>query len=457
MVSTLLFNVNSQKIIIEKLPFNSSLKNDFAPFVYDSVIYFTSNRKHEIVKTYLDQNNEGLYRLYKAPILINDEIGRESLLKPDELSKLNVASICYSFDGKEILITQNQYTSIKKSMGRENLLGIFTIENNNGTWSKPISFNHNSKRQYSNGQPTLSKDGETMLFVSNMSDGFGKTDIYQSKLVNGIWSEPKNLGKVINTEDRELFPFYHPSGRLYFSSEGHNSKGGLDIFYTIREGDGWSTPVQLEEPINSRYDDFSCYIDSSITGGFFASSREGVDNIYRFSNPFPSFPDAKEQVVDNFCFTIYEDGPFISDSLPYVYQWHFGDGQTAQGLEVDHCFPKPGLYDIHLNVVDTLANIDLYTVANYQINLELTQQVYILAPDTVKINERVNFSAEKSVLKDFVPKQYYWNFGDSNKGKGVTISHIFRTKGIYVITCGAVSKDDATNKMSSTRQIVVIE
>ncbi|TLX77538.1 PKD domain-containing protein [Labilibacter sediminis] len=450
-------SIQGQSIVVEKLPVNSELKNDFAPYVMDSVLYYTSNRKHEFIRSYLDQNNEWLYRLYHAPIKGGDEMGAESLFRTNALSKLNTATISYSPDKNTVYITQNQYSSVARSKGRENLLGIFIIENKNGKWSRPVAFKHNSRRSYSNAHPTVTPDGKTMFFVSDRSDGFGETDIYQSRLVDGEWTEPENLGKVVNTIGKELFPFYHPSGKLYFSSNSHGSLGGFDIFYTSWDGEKWRSPVALEEPINSVHNDFSCFVNESVTGGYFASNRDGSDNIYSFSNPFPSFPDAKSQVDDNFCFTIYENGPFISDTLPYVYQWHFGDGQTAKGLEVDHCFPKPGLYNIHLNVVDTLANVDLYTVANYEINLEYTQQIYITAPDTVKVNELVNFSAEKSVLKDFETKQYYWNFGDSNMGKGVTISHNFRKKGIYIITCGAVSKDDPTNKMSSTREIVVTE
>ena len=71
------------------------------------------------------------------------------------------------------------------------------------------------------------------------------------------------------------------------------------------------------------------------------------------------------------------------------------------GIEVRHCFPGPGMYNVHLSVVDTLANVDLFTVAQYELELKQTQQVYITCPDTVKVNMPVTLSASKSVLKDF--------------------------------------------------------
>ena len=457
LITFAVFSLSSQEIEVVSIESNSALKDDFAPYVMDSVLYFSSNRKHEIVRSYLNSNNEWVYRLYKASILPNDGIGKETMLQNDQLSKLNTPTIAWSEDKSTIVISQNQYSTIKKSKGRENLLGIFIINNKNGKWSRPSAFKHNSRRGYSNVHPTITPDGKTIYFVSDMPDGFGKADLYESTLINGEWTEPVNLGKNVNTDGNEVFPYYHPSGKLYFSSEGHNSSGKLDIFYTSKYDGKWTAPVKLESPINSESNDFSCYIYKEQTEGYFASDRLGNANIYKFTNPHPTFPDAKPQVNDNFCFTLFEDGPYMSDTLPYKYKWYFGDGGVGSGLEVDHCFPGPGSYKVNLNVIDTLANEDLYTVASYDVNLELTQQIFISAPDTVKANTSILLSSDKSFLKNFEPKQYFWDFGDGNKAKGVTINHIFRKKGKYTIRCGAISKNDPTEKLSSTQQIIVIE
>ncbi|MCW3805172.1 PKD domain-containing protein [Plebeiibacterium marinum] len=450
-------NGTAQQVEVKPLPTNSELKNDFAPFVIDSCLYFASNRKHELIKTYLDQNNEGLYRIYESDVLLNDDFGKEEVVNSEKLCKLNTSSICFSEDKSRIFITQNQYTTIQRSKGRENLLGIFVIENNDGKWGRPSSFPYNSRRSFSNGQVTASPDGNTIFYVSNQDGGYGKTDIYQSTFKDGEWTEPVNLGEKVNTSGNELFPFYHHSGKLYFSSDEHNSIGGLDIFYTSWNGNEWSEPVQLDEPINSTKNDFSCYIYPGETEGFFASDRNGTDDIFQFSNPYPTFPNAKTQVDDNYCFTLFENGPFKSDTLPYKYKWYFGDGESADGLEVRHCFPGAGMYNVHLSVVDTLAKVDLFTVAQYELELKQTQQVYISCPDTVQINTPVTFSAANSVLKDFKPAQYYWSLGENNRAKGVTINYVFRKKGIYNIECGVISVDDHTEKMASTRQIVVKE
>ncbi|GAF01668.1 PKD domain-containing protein [Saccharicrinis fermentans] len=457
LVAILNISVYSQEINIVNLETNSASKNDFAPFVKDSILYFTTNRKHELIKTYLNRDNEWVYRLYKSDILPNEAQAKETPLQNPQLSKLNTASICWSADTSTIVITQNQYSTVKRSKGRQNLLGIFFITNKKGEWSRPSAFKYNSRRNYSNVHPTITPDGKTIYFVSDKPGGIGKADIYESSLVNGEWTEPVNLGRKVNTEGNEVFPFYHSSGKLYFSSEGHNSTGKLDIFYTSKNNGVWSAPIKLEYPINTESNDFSCYIYDSQTEGYFASDRTGNADIFKFNDTYPKFPDASPQIEDNFCFTLFENGPYVSDTLPYKYKWNFGDGATANGLEVDHCFPGPGKYLVELNVVDTLANKDLYTVASYEVNLERTPQIYITAPDTVNIGTSFQLSTDISTLQDFVPTQYFWDFGDGNKAKGVTIHHIFRKKGIYTITCGAISKLDPTDKRSSTRQIVVIE
>ncbi len=444
----------AQDYSITSLPVNSPVRNDFAPYVKDSVLYFVSNRKHEILKSYLDQNKEELYRLYNAKIFRNNKFGREILAYPKELGKLTTSGICFANNDSLVFLTQNMYSSYKRSKGRDNKLGIFIVENDKGQWGRPRSFAYNSRRDYSNGQVTISEDGNKMFFVSDQPEGYGETDIYQSEYVNGEWNEPQNLGPQVNTSGKELFPFYHHSGKLYFSSNRSGSIGNMDIFYTTWDGQEWTSPVPLDSTINTPYNDFSCFIFPDDTEGYFASDRGGNDDIYHFKAVFPTFNNPLPQVEDNYCFTLYDDGPYQSDTLPYIYKWSFGDGQSEVGLEVNHCYTRPGHYSIKLNVVDTLINQDLFTVAEYELDLERTVQVYITAPDTVMVDTPVNFSAANSVLNDFKAEQFYWYYGDGNKAKGETNQHIFRTKGIYTIVCGVISQDKK-RKMSSTKTIVV--
>ncbi|WP_068474683.1 PKD domain-containing protein [Saccharicrinis aurantiacus] len=450
--------LTAQNAIINKLPFNSSAKNDFAPFVVDSTIYFSSDRKNELLKSYLDQNNNWLHRIYQVQIVSKNNFSKPILFSATEDYKLNTGSIWISPGEKRAFVTQNQAPKTNKKKQQKNLLGIFSIDKSYGSnWQTPTPFPYNSLNEHSTAHPTFSSDGKTMFFVSNQNDSYGESDIYQSDFENGQWSEPINLGSNINTSGKEIFPYYHPSGKLYFSSNGRSESNDFDIFVSTFENNEWGKAKALEEPINSKYNDFSCFIFESELEGYFASNREGVDNIYHFRIPFPSFPNAQEEVEDIFCFTLFENGPYQSDTLPYKYKWLFNDGITKMGTEVDHCFPGEGEYSVNLSVYDTLQKVDLFTVATYDLPLENTQQIKIECSDTVKVNEPMNISAKNSELKGFIPEDYYWILDHNKKTKGITINHIFRKSGTYTIVCGAPSIHNPQHKLATKKTIIVIE
>jgi hypothetical protein len=114
--------------------------------------------------------------------------------------------------------------------------------------------------------------------VSNRPGGFGGRDIYRVvKLPNGEWSKAQNLGNTINTPYEEDGVFIHPNGRtMYFSSTGHNSMGGFDIFSTELQPDGqWSTPVNIGYPLNTVDDDVFFVTTADGKRGYFSSDKIG--------------------------------------------------------------------------------------------------------------------------------------------------------------------------------------
>lgn len=146
-----------------------------------------------------------------------------------------------------------------------------------------LSINSNN---YSVGHPAISPDGKKMVFASDMNGGFGSTDLYMADITSkGKLKNIRNLGSQINTFGRETFPSFDKKGNLYFSSDGHEGLGGLDIFL-------WRYPLfengelfNLGKPINSEADDFSFIYDSNSKKGYFSSNREGGmggDDIYAF-------------------------------------------------------------------------------------------------------------------------------------------------------------------------------
>ncbi len=175
----------------------------------------------------------------------------------------------------------------------ENRLEIYTASaENDDSWYCLVEFPYNKPEEFSVGHPTLSPDGKTLYFVSDMPGGYGGTDIYYCiRNRDEKWSYPLNAGKKINTSGKELFPFVDKKGTLYFSSDGHPGMGGLDIFKATGSKNNWSNPESLKYPINSPKDDFSVFYDESSNSGFLSSNRDGGkgnDDIYRFEWSPPS-------------------------------------------------------------------------------------------------------------------------------------------------------------------------
>lgn len=149
------------------------------------------------------------------------------------------------------------------------------------SFAKPIAFD-GIENNINSGFETagaLSPDGNVLFFASDRSGGQGGTDLYMvRKLPNGKWSLAQNLGAVINTPWGEDFPYMAPDGKtLYFSSEGHNSMGGYDLFYTIwdQENNTFSTPKNIGFPINNTDNNMSiCYTEANRVA-YISTVREG--------------------------------------------------------------------------------------------------------------------------------------------------------------------------------------
>lgn len=145
------------------------------------------------------------------------------------------------------------------------------------TWSKPESIGDKINSDYHESTCSLGPDGKTLYFVSDRPGGFGDRDIYKTvKDAKGRWSDPENLGPNINTAYGEEGVSIQADGRtLYFSSQGHNSMGGYDVFKSVYENGHWSLPENLGYPINTADDDVFFVVSASGKHGYFSSIRKG--------------------------------------------------------------------------------------------------------------------------------------------------------------------------------------
>lgn len=144
-------------------------------------------------------------------------------------------------------------------------------------WEPPVHMNKNINTKYHESSVSMSFDGKRIYFVSDKESGLGDRDIYYSDMdVKGEWGPAKNLGPDINTKYAEEAVFMHPDGvTMYFSSKGHNSMGGYDIFKATLENGKWSAPENLGYPINGPDDDVFFVVSGSGSRAYFASAKQG--------------------------------------------------------------------------------------------------------------------------------------------------------------------------------------
>lgn len=182
-------------------------------------------------------------------------------------------------------------TSENTSETGDRTLGLYFSVRENNRWRSSSAFTFNSL-DYSIYDVTISEDGTTLFFASDMKGGYGGKDIYTSQFKDGQWTKPKNAGDIINTPHDEAFPSWHEGGVLFFSSDGHPGLGGLDIFKVPMTPNGFGEPQNLGYPMNSSNDDFGISFDLPTHGYFTSNRKHGAfdDDIYEFDMDLQTYP-----------------------------------------------------------------------------------------------------------------------------------------------------------------------
>jgi len=220
---------------------------------------------------------------YYEDIMVSYKVG-SNWLEPESIGdNINTnghdASIALSVDGQQLFI----YKSSKSDNG-----DIYTSYLNGDSWTKPEKLKGEVNTAAWEGSASLSSDGKVLYFSSNREGGFGDRDLYSAELnPDGSWGNIKNLGPVINTKYDDDAPFIHPDRRtMYYSSKGHNSMGGYDIFYTYLNDDGWDEPMNIGYPVNTIDDDRYYVLSADAKTGYYSTagrSENGTHDIYTVS------------------------------------------------------------------------------------------------------------------------------------------------------------------------------
>lgn len=259
----------------------SSDKSDFgAVLTDDNTLYFTSSRNK--AKRTDGWNDEPYLDIYRSTYNAD-----RTLTKPEAVNELNTrwhdGPVSVSADGKTMYFSRDshnekEYEKNKKLNTRFSQVYLYKATREGSSWGNVQSLAFNSK-EYSVSSPSLSRDGKTLYFTSDMPGTLGLSDIWKVSVnADGTYGKPENLGPKVNTEAREQFPFITDEGILYFSSNGRQGLGGLDVFsIDLKAG---TEAKNVGKPVNSEKDDFAFSFNTVKNVGFFSSNRSGSDNIY---------------------------------------------------------------------------------------------------------------------------------------------------------------------------------
>lgn len=427
---------------VNRLPFSTGPYWEAAPVPYgDSVIYI-SNRPSSSFVRYTNEDDQPFTNIFHVKREGADSWGTPEFFSGTFQTNFDDGPVTFAQNFQLICFYRAYVAELGEAGQRSNPNGgLYFSRNEDGKWSDPEPFEHNDY-DFSYYSPYLTEDGMTLYFSANLDDARGDYDIYVSRFENGNWTIPENLGDKINTPQRDWFPFLHEaSGRLYYSSSGHDAIGGFDLFYCNDVNGEFSNAVKLPPPINSGNDDLALFMSDDFSEGYFSSNRiGGTPDIYRFTSTFPKFEFPRPVQRNRFCFRLRENSLDTIDYSLFSYEWVINDTLVIPGHDIKFCFPGPGEYYLSFNVTNRLTDSVEYDVASLFLQLQLVEQPVITAPDTVRVNEPVYFGAEETYLPGFEIDEYYWDFGDGMKGTGKTTSHAYTYPGEFKVVLGLVEK-----------------
>ena len=283
---------NSGRYDIKQFPYNSKY-SDFAPAYYKEGLIFSSDRDTGNLARYRHTWNAKDFLDLYVTSSVDSTDGEVKKVTGDVNTRFHESTSIVTKDGTTMFFTRNNFLDGKKYKDAKGTtrLKIYTATlSEEGEWEDITELPFNSD-DYSVAHPMLSPDEKVLYFVSDMPGTLGESDIFKVQIVgDGTYGSPVNLGRTINTEARETFPFITEEDVLYFSSDGHPGLGGLDVFATKIAFDEYDQPiVNVGRPINTKYDDFSFIIDAGKKGYFSSNRPEGVgeDDIYAFVETDP--------------------------------------------------------------------------------------------------------------------------------------------------------------------------
>ncbi len=406
------------EILVKNASIINSDKLDFSPAFYNNGIVFASTRTSEnpLANNKDNWTGDSFSNLYFTDYQANGKLSEPVPFSAGLASKHHEGPLAFFPGGKEMLFTRNISHKVKDRK-KELFLKITRAVKEGKQWLRAGEIDLGSGN-WNDAHPSLSADCKYLYFASDRPGGYGGMDLYVVRYLNGTCSFPVNLGPEINTSGNEVFPFIFADGTLYFASDGWGGIGGLDIFHSQADVEGfWKQAANIGSPINSNKDDFGYMLDLSGTNGFFTSAREGgagKDDIYQFTLPTPQsnivnhlpntticlFDETTEKRIAGANISIFsktDDGSFIGYEKEYMVKLvastmiggyekqliepdPFGYGEVTSGIyETD----KNGQTDLYLDHSKTyllVAKVPGYEPTNRQFSPSTKLNCFSLKP-----------------------------------------------------------------------------
>lgn len=430
---------------VMRAEFSSDKYDEFSPVYYGNGLVFCSTRSSKLLN-YSNPEEKGLLKINYVDLNNGRNPGKMRLFSRNLTTRFNDGPATFNSRGDTIYYSRNIFVhgSLKDNSNPRNKLGIFSAVFDGNKWIKPTDFRFNNE-YYNITTPYLSPDGKRLFFASDNPQGYGGTDIYYSQWKGTYWSDPVNLGPAVNTPGNESYPFVNVAGGLFFSSDGHPGLGGKDIYYTIQKDTTWLPPVRLDEPINSEYDDFSFTCDSTMSEGYFSSKRNNkTADIYHFETNIHQVFYCDNQRINEYCFKFRDEEAIGINAGLIKYEWDFGDGSKAEGLNAEHCYGGPGRYKVKLNLIDRKSGRIFFTKLSYDLDLREIEQPVIATTGNMIAGSRVALNGLSSHFPDSKILTYTWYFGDGYRDVGESVTHVYRQKGDYDVKLGLILQNRKT-------------
>jgi len=445
---------------VTKAPFSSDKYDEYSPVFYRNGIVFTTNRGSGSFVDYSSSKGESTFDIFFIDTTKKATWRKSKVFSKSLKTPLNEGPVTFDSSGDTIYFARNLQIdgNFDELSTARNRLGIFSAVREGEKWAKTRDLRFNNE-WYNISTPWLSSDGKRLYFASDKPDGYGGSDLYFCEWKNDYWTDPVNLGPVINTKKNESYPYVNPAGELFFASDGHPGLGGKDIFYSRIKDNGWLVPVRLDSPINSQYDDFGIVTDTLINSGYFSSNRNKSMDIYKFNTNIPQIFYTDIQKENQYCFKFSDSGAIKIDTLNLRYIWDFGDGSKGIGEKVSHCFPGPGKYEVKLDIIDKSSGKLFFSKLAYSLELMDFIQPYIESPDIAVVGEQFDIGALNSYLPGYEIMSYSWDFGSGNRMKGESVKCTFEKSGEYNINLGVKLRSLSTGVIHNTgvtKKILVV-